>query len=256
MPEKRYSIVIDAGNSEAVLKQIRKSMHDVSIEVVDAQKAVVSFSGSTQSFENFLSRVKDMNAGLRTEAEQTKIATATQIQANVAVIQLAKSYQTLFASMKALQTTQTAVASNVATITSAVTAQNVSVKQLNTTYTAGSSAHASYNSGLLKLVRTVSKLTFLILALRRAFTLVSTAITSSMNYIENLNLFTVALGKNAEKATSFIAELSSSFGMDEASLTRIQGLFYQISHSLGLSSTGIHPLRDIHQIGSRLVVSL
>ena len=88
-----------------------------------------------------------------------------------------------------------------------------------------------------KLIQRLTQITFVIYVVRRE-PLVSfgDGVSSAIAYVENLNLFMVALGENTFKASAFIKEMASSLYLDEAQLTRVQGLFYQISEALGLGA--------------------
>lgn len=62
------------------------------------------------------------------------------------------------------------------------------------------------------------------------------SISSSIKYMENLNLFTVAFGEATDQAWEFSNAMASAFGINPANLTRTAGLFYQVSTSLGLTN--------------------
>ena len=63
------------------------------------------------------------------------------------------------------------------------------------------------------------------------------ATSSAVNYIENLNLFTVAMGNSAEKGLEFVATMQEIYGMDPSNLYRYAGYFYQLSDAIGATST-------------------
>jgi hypothetical protein len=99
-------------------------------------------------------------------------------------------------------------------------------------------------SGMSKLIQKITQITFVIYVARRALRSFKQGIQASIAYVENLNLFMVALGENTSRATGFIKEMSESLYLDEAQLTRVQGLFYQISEALGLSSDKAYTLSE------------
>lgn len=68
-------------------------------------------------------------------------------------------------------------------------------------------------------------------------------VNRSMEYTENINLFNVAMGGYAETAGKFIEQLDR-VGVDPAEATRMQGLFFQISESLGLASEKAYVLSE------------
>ena len=95
-----------------------------------------------------------------------------------------------------------------------------------------------------KLIQRITQITFLVYVARRALAAFGAGIQSAISYVENLNLFMVALGTNTSRATSFIKEMSDSLYLDEAQLTRVQGLFYQISEALGLGAEKAYTLSE------------
>jgi hypothetical protein len=99
-------------------------------------------------------------------------------------------------------------------------------------------------SGMSRLIQKITQITFVVYVARRALRAFGQGIQESIAYVENLNLFMVALGENTSRATGFIKEMSESLYLDEAQLTRVQGLFYQISEALGLSSDKAYTLSE------------
>lgn len=99
-------------------------------------------------------------------------------------------------------------------------------------------------SGMSRLIQKITQITFVIYVARRALRAFGQGIHASIGYVENLNLFMVALGENTSRATGFIKEMSESLYLDEAQLTRVQGLFYQISEALGLGSDKAYTLSE------------
>lgn len=56
------------------------------------------------------------------------------------------------------------------------------------------------------------------------------------SYIENLNLFTVAMGDAVEEGKVFVRTMSEIYGMDASNLYRYAGYFYQLSDAIGTTS--------------------
>ncbi len=101
-----------------------------------------------------------------------------------------------------------------------------------------------HSSKLSSLIKKITQVTFVLYTLRKAFSIVREGFTRAVAYVENLNLFMVALGENTTKASGFVQEMSESLYLDEATLTRVQGLFYQISTSLGLATDKSYTLSE------------
>lgn len=60
------------------------------------------------------------------------------------------------------------------------------------------------------------------------------ATKQSINYIENLNLFKVAMGESLEQGTEFVNQMAEVYGMDPSNLMRYAGNFYQLSDAIDM----------------------
>lgn len=70
---------------------------------------------------------------------------------------------------------------------------------------------------------------------RAAAKLMSTAIAKSSQYTEDLNLFTVSMGKYAEEAYNYAQKVSDVMGIDPAEWMRNQGVFNTIITGFGVA---------------------
>lgn len=61
------------------------------------------------------------------------------------------------------------------------------------------------------------------------------AAKKSIEYVENLNLFTVAMGNSVQKGLEFIDTMSELYGMDPSNLYRYSGYFYQLTDAIGMT---------------------
>lgn len=62
------------------------------------------------------------------------------------------------------------------------------------------------------------------------------AIKSAVTYIENLNLFTVAMGDAVNEALDFVDAMSEIYGMDPSNLYRYAGYFNQLTDAIGMAN--------------------
>ena len=60
------------------------------------------------------------------------------------------------------------------------------------------------------------------------------ATKKSISYVENLNLFNVAMGKSVDKGTAFVDQMSEVYGMDPSNLMRYAGNFYQLADAIDM----------------------
>ena len=74
------------------------------------------------------------------------------------------------------------------------------------------------------------------MGLRKVSSLISKAITKSNTYQENLNLFTVAMGKYADKALEYGQTVSDALGIDLSQWVRNQGVFMTLGTGFGVVS--------------------
>ena len=74
------------------------------------------------------------------------------------------------------------------------------------------------------------------MGLRKVSSLIAKAITKSNTYQENLNLFTVAMGKYADKALEYGQTVSDALGIDLSQWVRNQGVFMTLGTGFGVVS--------------------
>lgn len=88
-----------------------------------------------------------------------------------------------------------------------------------------------FGSGI---TRAISKLTIFGFGLRQVFNIGRGWINESAAYVENLNLFTVAMGEGAEEALRYADEIQKAMGIDMSEFIRNQGVFKQITSGFGV----------------------
>ena len=62
------------------------------------------------------------------------------------------------------------------------------------------------------------------------------AVKESISYVENLNLFTVAMGEAYDESMKFVDAMAEMYGMDPSNLMRYAGNFYQLSDAIDMPS--------------------
>lgn len=73
-----------------------------------------------------------------------------------------------------------------------------------------------------------------IAGLRRLFSVLKSSVTTSNDYVENLNLFTVTMGGAADEALKFAEAVNSALGVDVSDWIRYQGVFKQMTSGFGM----------------------
>lgn len=73
-------------------------------------------------------------------------------------------------------------------------------------------------------------------AIKRIASVMSNWVQESNDYVENLNLFTVAMGEYAEEAKAYAEEVQEVMGIDSSEWMRNQGIFMQMATGFGVAS--------------------
>ncbi len=88
------------------------------------------------------------------------------------------------------------------------------------------------------------------LSLRTVSNLISSAITESNKYQEDLNLFTASMGKYAEQAKKYAETVSEVMGIDPAEWMRNQGIFNTLLEGFGSVSDRAYTMsKNLTQLG-------
>lgn len=74
------------------------------------------------------------------------------------------------------------------------------------------------------------------LAAERVAEALSEGIRQSISYVENLNLFTVAMGKAVDEGNKFVDTMQELYGMDPSNIMRYAGNFYQLATAIEMPS--------------------
>ena len=89
-----------------------------------------------------------------------------------------------------------------------------------------------------------------IAAVRQAAKIVADLTNKSLQYVENLNLFSASLGKYADEAQRYAETVSDVMGIDPSSFMRNQGVFYTLADGFGVASErALVMSRNLTQLG-------
>ena len=84
--------------------------------------------------------------------------------------------------------------------------------------------------------QSAAKYAIYILVFRRIASAMSDWVKESNDYVENLNLFTVAMGDYAEEAKAYAEEVQAAMGIDPSEWMRNQGVFMQMASGFGVAA--------------------
>lgn len=156
------------------------------------------------------------------------------------VDEAAKSLHTLSASLKSATSGFITTKSQVGSVSTAFSALPPSIQRAITANAklSYSNVKTSKSFGVLGtgIKQWGAKLGIAYLAARRVASMIGGWITESNAYVENLNLFTVAMGRYAKEAQSFAEHVSDVLGIDPSAWMRNQGVFMTLGTGFGVAS--------------------
>ena len=93
----------------------------------------------------------------------------------------------------------------------------------------------SNNNASLSFLAMVSKIKIVAQALNRVVSIIKKYVDKSSDYIENVNLFTVSMGKYADAAKTYAEQVSEVMGIDPGEWMRNQGVFQTLITGFGVA---------------------
>ena len=106
------------------------------------------------------------------------------------------------------------------------------------------------NMASLSYINLWAKVHMTINVLRRAAGFIASWVTQSNHYIEDLNLFTISMGKYAGEAKKYATEVSEIVGIDPGEFMRNQGVFNTIIKGFGVAEDRAHLMsKNLTQLG-------
>lgn len=203
--EIRTKFTVDARDATEALNRLSKRAKDTKVEFDSLGNATVSFTSTLRVAKNQFEAQADL------------------IDKNVASN---RAYRESLVQM----INQTRRATNETKKNTQAQANNVRVLNIFSKGLSGATVRTKSFTDALNKLRLAG------FYLDKVFRLLATGVEEAIKYTENFNLATVSFGKNAKEMMTFVNDFSSAFMLNSADVTRVTGLFYQISHSMGLSS--------------------
>jgi len=96
----------------------------------------------------------------------------------------------------------------------------------------------------------LSLITAKVYALKRVANVVANWIDNSNAYVENLNLFTIAMGKYTESAKAYAEQVQELVGIDASEFMRYQGVFMNMAKGFGVAEDKAYKMsKNLTQLG-------
>lgn len=133
--------------------------------------------------------------------------------------------------IKDLSNAMTPLANNMAKVTAGFSSLPSKLNKVNS-YT----SKTTKSMGLLSNISNLLNFGTVVAFATRAGRALGGFVTQSNQYVENLNLFNVAMGESADRAKEWIDNVSEVLGLDPAPMMRYMGVFNMMATGFGLSS--------------------
>ena len=106
---------------------------------------------------------------------------------------------------------------------------------MNKVSSAGKSVASANSKNAMSFAKMATKITATYVALKKAGTVIASWIQESNDYIENVNLFTVAMGEYAGSAKEYAEKVGDLMGIDPSDWMRNQGVFMTLATGFGVA---------------------
>lgn len=132
-------------------------------------------------------------------------------------------------------------------ITSGATSLTVELKNVEEASRKATTSQKNLSSSV---AGTAIKFGVLYATLKKVGSIMASWIQESNDYVENLNLFTVAMGDAAGEAKLYAEEVQAALGIDPSEFMRNQGLFKQIATGFGVAAGSANTMsKNLTQLG-------
>lgn len=145
----------------------------------------------------------------------------------------ARDIQRVTAALAPLSAQLTRVSGSLSSMSPAFRQASAAMNNVSARTSSGTRSFGLFGSGAFG---ASLRLGVLILAVRRLASVLSDMIDQSNKYIENLNLFTVAMRNGAAEAQSFAEHVSDLMGIDPSDWMRNQGVFNTLATGFGVAA--------------------
>lgn len=249
--ELKIELEYEAGQANSSVKELKDTLTQLSASTTGITSKLNNISKSLGNFKTAMT-------GLDTSAYAQNVAQIAQ--ALVPLQNLGKSNLGSFVNQlkKIPDLNKSLDANTIQEFTTKINQLSVALsplaKELNTVSVAFSrlpnylsktnSKLNKYNVVANKTSAINSKLNFagIVYGIRKFNDMISDFITASNSYVENLNLFTVAMGANTDKALEWIGTIEQALGVDPSGMMRYMGVFQMITSGFGLSSDAAYKM--------------
>lgn len=228
-------IGIDSDASKALqgLKSMADTLNQVSTPTETAVKSLRKLKKVLEAINGLSVNVKGLSELTNALKEMSefdisnlkKLPNALKKLSEVDIASLVPQIQALADAMKPLSQVMKDIAAGYAALP----------KNIRAYVNAANSAQSATQKKLLTFAQLYIKLRLIFNVFRTAANAVSEWVDAANTYIEDMNLFSVAMGKYAESARNYATEGANVMGIDPAAWMRYQGIFQTLATGFGVA---------------------
>ena len=228
-------IGIDSDASKALqgLKSMVDTLNQVSVPTETAVKSLKKLKNVLEAINGLSVNVKglsELTNALKDMSEfdvssLKKLPNALKKLSEVDIASLVPQIQALADAMRPLSQVMRDIAVGYAVLP----------KNIRAYVNAAKSAQSATQKKLLTFAQLYIKLRLIFNVLRTAANAVFEWVDAANTYIEDMNLFSVAMGKYAESARNYAQEVANVMGIDPGSWMRYQGVFQTLATGFGVA---------------------
>ena len=229
------AIGIDSDASKALqgLKSMVDTLNQVSVPTETAVKSLKKLKKVLEAINGLSVNVKglsELTNALKDMSEfdvsnLKKLPNALKKLSEVDIASLVPQIQALADAMKPLSQVMKDIAAGYAVLP----------KNIRAYVNAANSAQSATQKKLLTFAQLYIKLRLIFNVFRTAANAVFEWVDAANTYIEDMNLFSVAMGKYAESARNYAQEVANVMGIDPGSWMRYQGVFQTLATGFGVA---------------------
>lgn len=228
-------IGVDSDASKALqgLKSMVDTLNQVSTPTETAVKSLKKLKKVLEAINGLSVNVKglsELTSALKEMSEfdisnLKKLPNALKKLSEVDIASLVPQIQALADAMRPLSQVMKDIAAGYAALP----------KNIRAYVNAANSAQSATQKKLLTFAQLYIKLRLIFNVFRTAANAVSEWVDAANTYIEDMNLFSVAMGKYAESARNYATEVANVMGIDPGAWMRYQGVFQTLATGFGVA---------------------
>lgn len=228
-------IGIDSDASKALqgLKSMADTLNQVSTPTETAVKSLRKLKKVLEAINGLSVNVKGLSELTNALKEMSgfdisnlkKLPNALKKLSEVDIASLVPQIQALADAMRPLSQVMKDIAAGYAALP----------KNIRAYVNAANSAQSATQKKLLTFAQLYIKLRLIFNVFRTAANAVSEWVDAANTYIEDMNLFSVAMGKYAESARNYATEVANVMGIDPGAWMRYQGVFQTLATGFGVA---------------------